>query len=191
MRHPGPLRRLLAAPSKLPRFEARSATAACRYVPGMGEVTIEPASPHIPEGLATLSEAAAAERVRIVRVVIERWVDGEERFDAVGERLLVAVADGEVVGVGGLSQCPDIAGALRMRRFYVHPAWRRRGVARALAEALVASGFEHSDVLTCNAGATAAAAPFWEALGFDPVAQPGITHRRRRQSRDGHVPVSL
>jgi hypothetical protein len=42
---------------------------------------------------------------------------------------------------------------------------------------VIASGFEHVDTLTCNARASAAAPPFWEAMGFTPVDIAGITHR--------------
>lgn len=93
----------------------------------------------------------------------------------------MAVADdGEVVGVGGLTRCPTVEGAFRVRRFYVHPAWRRRGVATALVDALLASWPPDVDLLTCNAGASAAAPVFWESMGFEPDDLPGITHVRRR-----------
>lgn len=151
----------------------------------MRRFSIEPAAAYVPDGLAPLAAEADSEGVRNVRAVIERWAEGSERFDRPGERLLVARADDRVIGVGGLSQCPTVPGALRMRRFYVNPTWRRRGVARALAEELIASGLAHAEVLTCNARASAAAPPFWEALGFDPVDIEGITHLRRRPARPG------
>lgn len=135
----------------------------------------------MPGGLGELAAEAQAAGIRNVTTLIDRWVDGSERFDAVGESLLVAtdgVAD-RVVGVGGLSRCSDVAGALRVRRFYVAERWRRRGVARALATELIAGGVLHSAVLTCNAGASDAAPPFWESIGFEPVDVAGITHLLR------------
>lgn len=146
----------------------------------LGTFTICPGGPHLAEGLHVLAGDAEREGIRIVRRLIERWADGTERFDGVGEGVLVAVAGHRVIGVGALSQCPSVGGALRVRRFYVSPGWRRRGVARALAGQLIESGFAHADLLTCNAAASSAAPPFWESMGFEPVTAEGITHTLRR-----------
>lgn len=146
----------------------------------MVRFTIEPATGHVPDGLDALASAATAEGIRIVSTVVARWRDGTERFDGPGERLLVAVDDaGRVVGIGGISACPTVAGALRVRRFYVDPGWRRAGVGRALAEAVIEHALAHVDLLTCNARASAAAPVFWERMGFEPVDRDGITHVRR------------
>lgn len=142
------------------------------------EVEVRPAAPLMPSVLRELDVEARASGIQNVSVLIDRWVGGSERFDGTGESLLVAVdpALNCVVGVGGLSRCPDVEGALRVRRFYVGEQWRRRGIARTLARQLVTDGLRHTNVLTCNAGASDAAAPFWEAMGFEPVDAPGITH---------------
>src|SRR5687768_13015391 len=118
---------------------------------------VVPAQFVLPDGLALLADAAEIEGIRIVTTVVDRWRDGSERYDREGEALLAAVSDGEVVGIGGLSRCPHVENALRVRRFYVAPGWRRRGVARALASSLIEAGLGHADVLTCNARASAAA----------------------------------
>ncbi|HRD29597.1 MAG TPA: hypothetical protein PLO65_14955, partial [Caulobacter sp.] len=55
------------------------------------------------------------------------------------------------------------------------------GVARALAGAMMQQGFQAAPLLTLNARASAAAAPFWAAMGFEPVSWPGITHALRLQ----------
>lgn len=49
------------------------------------------------------------------------------RFDHPGESLLAAHHAGELVGVGGVTAEP-LAGRYRMRRFYVRPAFRHRGI---------------------------------------------------------------
>lgn len=143
--------------------------------------SVVPAGALLPAGVAALTTAAEQEGIGIVSTVLERWCDGTERFQDEGEAILAATADEEVIGIGALSQCPDVPGALRVRRFYVAPAWRRCGVARALATELLTVGLEHTDVITCNARASAAAAPFWEIMGFVPVSTHGITHIHRRR----------
>ena len=78
--------------------------------------------------------------------------------------------------MGGVTPCPSLAGANRMRRFYVRPQFRRSGVARALAGAAMQEGLQSSRILTCNAKATPVAGLFWEALGFLPSEKSGLTH---------------
>lgn len=134
----------------------------------------------MPDGLVGLAEEAEREAIRVVSAVVGQWVDGTLRFDAPGEAILAATSVDGVVGIGALSACPHVAGALRVRRFYVAPSWRRRGVARALATELIANEFGRVDTITCNAQASSAAPPFWESMGFVPVDTAGITHLRRR-----------
>jgi GNAT superfamily N-acetyltransferase len=59
-----------------------------------------------------------------------------------------------------------------MRRFYVAARFRRHGIGRRLASALLAQALRSTAVVTVNAGT--GSAPFWEALGF--VAAPGAGH---------------
>lgn len=146
----------------------------------MPTVRIEPAQRWLPDRLDRLAEQAAAEGIRIVARVVSRWRDGSERYGEPVERLYVAVDTEQdtPVGLGGLTRCPDVAGALRMRRFYVAPAYRRHGVAQQLAQRLIEDAVGATTTLTCNARASAAASPFWEAMAFEPVDGPNITHLR-------------
>ena len=145
----------------------------------MRSFDVLPGGPFVLDGLDPLAEEAGEEGISNVRTLIDRWTDGAERFALAGELFLVAVSDGSVIGVGGRTWCPDVAGALRMRRFYVSPGWRRDGVGSALATELIDSAWAHTSVLSCNAQASPAAPRFWERMGFVPSAETGITHVRR------------
>jgi ribosomal protein S18 acetylase RimI-like enzyme len=68
---------------------------------------------------------------------------------------------------------------MRLRRLHVRPAFRRAGVARALAGAMMQQGFQAAPLLVLNAAASDAAPPFWETMGFERVDWPGITHALR------------
>jgi GNAT superfamily N-acetyltransferase len=107
----------------------------------------------------------------------DEWRTGVQLFDQPGEMLLAAFEDGALHGIGGMTLCPTIAGALRMRRFYVAAAARRRGVARALARALLEQVPLSVATLTVHAGSPAAAS-FWESLDFRAAGCAGISHRR-------------
>lgn len=56
----------------------------------------------------------------------------------------------------------------RIRAFFVHPQWARRGLARRLydacAEAAQAAGFDHFELMATRPGE-----PFYAALGFEIV----------------------
>jgi len=142
-----------------------------------GNIVIAEATESLPVDIARLAAESGAAGIRNVSVLSANWADGSARFDGPGEMLLVAWSGEQAVGVGGISQCPDVPGALRVRRFYVGADHRRRGIARLLAGTLIAHGLELTDTLTCNAKASAAAPPFWETMGFVPVDVAGITHQ--------------
>jgi GNAT superfamily N-acetyltransferase len=89
--------------------------------------------------------------------------------------LLAAYVGDALAGIGGLTREPAIAGALRVRRFYVAIAHRRHGTGRTIAEALLRRTAVRT--ITCNAAAGSEA--FWQALGFVPDRRDGRTHIRR------------
>ena len=134
----------------------------------------------LPPGMAKLSAAAAAEGVRNVGLLTAAWTDKTERFEHDGAALYGAFSSAVLLGVGGVTREAGLQEpAMRMRRFYILPEWRRLGVGRALAVAAMKRGLEDAGLLTCNAKATPLAAPFWEALGFRRVDRAGFTHLYR------------
>jgi len=129
----------------------------------------------LPAGFdAIRAEAREDGHNHMERLAID-WASGANRFDAVGEALLAAFVGGELAGVGGLTIDPAGSTALRMRRFYVRPRFRRHGVGRCLAEALMAKARDVTNVLVLNA-ATELATRFWEAQGFVAEHRDGHTH---------------
>lgn len=131
----------------------------------------------LPRGFELLRHAADGEAYDMLAVLAHEWADGTNRFDRPGEALVAAYSNGILVGVGAMSNDPALPGALRMRRFYVAQAYRRRGVGRALADALLERPEVHGRTITLNAP-QAEAARFWEALGFVRDERDGHTHVR-------------
>jgi GNAT superfamily N-acetyltransferase len=140
---------------------------------------LEPVRDALPAGFDALRADALAEGFRQVERLAADWETGTTRFDRDGETLLAARLNGVLVGVGGLTIEPVVPGALRMRRFYVRPAFRRIGVGRQLVTALLA-GVEGDRSITVNAGP--ASIGFWESLGFNPDPRDGHTHTLNRES---------
>jgi GNAT superfamily N-acetyltransferase len=112
----------------------------------------------------------------------QEWESGACRFQGEGETLLGAVEANVLLGIGGLTREPTARAAniMRVRRFYIAPGSRNRGLGRAIAEAVLARADQRRAEVWCNASANSAAdsAAFWERLGFTPVAISGITHVR-------------
>jgi GNAT superfamily N-acetyltransferase len=122
--------------------------------------------------LEPLRLAVHAEGIGIVRALLEQYASGERRFDQPGEFLLAARAEnGAIIGVGGLSRVDDTTA--RVRRFYVLPDERRRGVATVLLrEVLRRNSFSRLELYAATPDATR----LYERHGFRPVTAENHTH---------------
>lgn len=134
----------------------------------------------LPDGFDVILRAAESEGVRNMAMLTAQWTSGEQRFDEPGA-LFAALVDGDLAGVGGVTvEAGAVRPAMRMRRLYVLPMFRRFGVGRRLAGAMMQQGFQAAPLLTVNAAASESAGPFWEAMGFERTdATPGATHALR------------
>ena len=140
---------------------------------------LEPVLDALPVGFDALRAEALAEGFRQMERLAADWEAGRTRFDRDGEALLAARLSGVLVGIGGLTIEPVVPGALRMRRFYVRPAFRHIGIGRQLVTALLA-GVGGDRPITVNA--MPASIAFWESVGFNPDPRDGHTHILSRES---------
>ena len=87
--------------------------------------------------------------------------------------LLLALVDGEVAGCGALRSLPesDYANACEMKRLYVRPAYRKFGLGRVLAQALLDSGLQagYSAMLLDTLDDMEAARGLYASLGFEEI----------------------
>ena len=90
-----------------------------------------------------------------------------------GGALLLAYCDGELAGCGALRPLPeaDEANACEMKRLYVRRAFRRFGLGRLLAEALIdrARSRGYSAMLLDTLDDMEAARELYASLGFEEV----------------------
>lgn len=88
--------------------------------------------------------------------------------------LLLALVDGEVAGCGALRPLPecDYANACEMKRLYVRPAYRKFGLGRMLAQALLDRGLQagYSVLLLDTLDDMEAARGLYASLGFVEIA---------------------
>lgn len=138
-------------------------------------VVLLPVLTELPTGFDALRSDARSEGHTNMERLAADWASGSNRFEAKGEALLAAFVTGDLAGVGGMTVDPTCSRALRLRRFYVRPVFRRLGVGRCLALALVDRARLLTDRLVLNAE-TDLATRFWEALGFVAERCDGHTH---------------
>jgi GNAT superfamily N-acetyltransferase len=140
-----------------------------------------------------------------------RYVFGVDTILVGDGTYFVAEVDGTVGGCGGWSRRRTLYGgdqrpvgavdlldpntdAARIRAFFVHPRWARRGIGRRILEACVqaarAAGFSRFELM-----ATLPGVPFYEAEGFrrvEDVVDPlpdGTSIRFVRMVRDQRGPL--
>jgi GNAT superfamily N-acetyltransferase len=124
-------------------------------------------------------DALEAESVRTGFGMVARlrsgWESGANRFQGDGEILVGAFRGGRLIGTAGLNRDPyvDDASVGRIRHVYVLERERRRGVARALVERLLAHAAGRFRVVRLSTGE---AASFYESLGFARVEGEHVTH---------------
>jgi putative acetyltransferase len=87
--------------------------------------------------------------------------------------LLLAVVDGKIAGCGALRPLADVdyANACEMKRLYVRPAFRRLGLGRLLAQALIDRGVlaGYSTLLLDTLDDMEIARGLYASLGFEEI----------------------
>ncbi len=146
----------------------------CRWDNAM-TIVLLPVLTELPTGFDTLRSDARSDGHTNMERLAADWASGANRFAGKGEALLAAFVAGELAGVGGMTIDPACPEALRLRRFYVRPKFRRLGVGRCLALALIDQAGFLTNRLVLNAE-TELATRFWEALGFVADRCDGHTH---------------
>jgi len=87
--------------------------------------------------------------------------------------MLLAMVDGQLAGCGGFRPAPDVdyPNACEMKRLFVRPAFRRFGLGRLLAQALIDRATEsgYSAMLLDTLDDMEAARGLYESLGFEEI----------------------
>lgn len=132
----------------------------------------------LPSGYAKLRDESVAEGYGHLRRLETDWDEAANRFGEPGEALWAALVTVELVGVGGINRDPYSSDqdTGRIRRLYVSRSRRYSGVGRRLVSQALALASDHFAVV-CVRAPDAAAAAFYEALGFSRAPSDSATHR--------------
>jgi GNAT superfamily N-acetyltransferase len=144
----------------------------------------------LPSGLEHLRDEAVRHGFGFLDRLIEDWTGGTNNFSGSGECLLGALADGRLVGIGGLNADPYLprVDLGRVRHVYVLEAWRRKGVGQAIIGRLVREAQGRFSELRLRTDRTAAAA-FYIGCGFGPVDDPSASHSFKLVGCAQHSPA--
>ncbi|MBH5370309.1 GNAT family N-acetyltransferase [Bradyrhizobium glycinis] len=142
-------------------------------------ISLERAADTLPADFPALEADAKADgHAHMTRLVAEFATD-RTMFHAI----FTCHLDGRLAGIGAITNEPAPAPVpmWRMRRSYVHRDYRRRKVARAIANALLQEVAGKVATVTVHA-ANAGAVRFWEAMGFTEVDGQPWSHQ-------AHLPI--
>jgi ribosomal protein S18 acetylase RimI-like enzyme len=94
-------------------------------------------------------------------------------YTAPAGALMLALVDGQVAGCGAMRSLRDVdyANACEMKRLYVRPAFRRHGIGRLLAQALLDRGVQagYSHMLLDTLDDMESARGLYASLGFEEI----------------------
>jgi len=139
-------------------------------------ITIHPIQLPVP-GMEQLQVEALQEGVLFIERLWEEWQNGMNRFAAPGEKLYGYMDQAVLVAIGGLNQDPfdGRRGVGRIRRVYVRPAWRNKGIGEALVHTLVENARTSFTTLHLRTE-NPTAARLYERVGFSRRLALNATH---------------
>lgn len=141
-----------------------------------GKFHIKPIVPH-GQHLEHLSDEARQDGYFFMDRLAAEVRSGENGFQKPGECFLGAIADGMLIGCGGLNRDPYVTGVVgRLRHLYVLRAYRKKGIGAALVQQLLEHSKSSFEVVRLRTS-DASAGLFYDALGFERVAHESATHR--------------
>ena len=111
----------------------------------------------------------------MINRLVSDYDSGENRFDKKGEKLIGYSVENEIVGVCGLNVEPTDGKYGRIRRLYVLPKYRNRGIGASLVKHLVKYARSNFEGVSVNIGELPVG-DFYQSIGFKSVNHPSFTH---------------
>ncbi|MDR7015425.1 GNAT family N-acetyltransferase [Acinetobacter sp. 3657] len=135
----------------------------------------------LPVQLDALIESSKIEGFRFLERLKYDFQNGENCFNQLGEALFTVYEQNRLIAICGLNQNPyddyDVNKVGRIRRFYIHPLYRRKGVGHHLLsyiERYARAYFNELQLFTD----TENAANFYQMMGYEKVALPHTSFRK-------------
>ena len=123
--------------------------------------------------LSELVYKSVEEGYKLVRRLRDDIISGKNRFSKEGEFLLAYIVHKKIVGVCGMNSNGDGRG--RLRRLYILPTHRGKGIGKLLVKKCVSRSEGVYSIVVCNAG-TPEAGRFYDHLGWETIEEERLTH---------------
>ena len=148
-------------------------------------MTLRPLATGDVPALRVLAAESEREGFRFLVRFLERLTQGSEMLDAPTVTYLGCFDGGTLVGIGGVTPDPydpnvDVG---RVRHVYISQPHRRRGYGRQLVHALEDEARGRFTVLRLRTD-TAAAASFYEQLGYTAAGEATASHSRTLRAQE-------
>jgi ribosomal protein S18 acetylase RimI-like enzyme len=128
------------------------------------------------EGLEGLLVESKKEGYNIIKRLMNDFRNGDNKFNKKGEALVVYEENNEIIGICGLNVDPINNKRGRIRRLYVLPQYRNKGIGEKLVKELVNYSINNFKSVSVNIG-NLDISEFYEKLGFQKHNEEnGITH---------------
>lgn len=123
----------------------------------------------LPADIQALGKKAQSEGYSFINRMIEEFENGLNRFDHDGEFLLMVYDNQKLIGCGGLNQQKaeddDPRKIGRLRRFYILPKYRKKGIGKILLQHLEKRAVKNFSAL-CLKTDTQSAAHFYQKMNY-------------------------
>ncbi len=141
------------------------------------KLNIEPIQELNIKEIAPLIKASEQEGFKFLRRLKNDWINGTNRFDKTNEQLYQVRQGTQIIAIGGINNNPyKEAGKIgRIRRMYVFPEHRRKGIGRKLILHLLETFGDKFEKITLRTD-TEEASRFYESIGFKNIQSANHTH---------------
>lgn len=131
----------------------------------------------LPEQIIELSLVSQNEGFRFINRLIDEYQSGKNCFDQEGEALFGIQQNEKIIAIGGINATEDIEIG-RLRRFYVHPEYRRQGVGELLLRSVEEHTKKYFNEIVLYTD-THRAAAFYKKMGYSETNMPNSNFSKK------------
>ena len=131
----------------------------------------------LPEQIIELSLVSQNEGFKFINRLISEYQSGQNCFDEVGEALYGMQYANQLIAIGGVNATlnKDVGG---LRRFYVHPEYRRQGIGELLLRSVEEHAKQYFNEIVLYTD-THRAAAFYKKMGYSETNMPNSNFSKK------------
>jgi GNAT superfamily N-acetyltransferase len=131
----------------------------------------------LPEQIVELSLISQIEGFKFINRLISEYQYGQNCFDEVGEALYGMQYANQLIAIGGVNATLN-KHVGRLRRFYVHPEYRRQGIGELLLRSVEEHAKQYFNEIVLYTD-THRAAVFYKKMGYSETNMPNSNFSKK------------